>query len=554
MARLSLILLAAVALATAAGQKEEPAPSDVVLIADRFAEANPASLANVPTDSRLYDDFDLLKTSGLIRSMPSGSKPWTRRECVLLLGEVVRNSRGAVLAPAQKAALNRLRFEFGWEFDEATARRASVNIPVRDLGSARARCNFFSRAAADLDQQRFSLGAVLDNRPGNDFAFYDRFELTAYNPRIVETSIPPDSSGLHVPGTRVLPWRDLATLETELAYLAFKLPWLRLELGRDEFVWGPGYSGSVMLDDTAPALDHIQLSASYRNFKFLTFTSLLSRWGTKPRWLAAQRIELSLWNRLTLGGALMSMTSWDELQPRQLGGLVNPLIPIFLTAANSSMTDNFLVGWDAVCYLPRTKLYAQLFLDNYEFNDLLLAPNAVGLQGGAYWAPNLPVEARLEYTRVTAFTYYHRVHYTMYENFLTTMGHPLGPDADQLFATVNVTPIPWLKVNIGADYTRRGYHNRGDYLRKSYKDPQDTLYLRYHDEFPTRGWDTIPDPDTVIEEVDKTLRLSPGVEIRALRDLFVSLTVGLWRSRNYQGAVGVNKNGLDVALKVEYRY
>jgi len=250
----------------------------------------------------------------------------------------------------------------------------------------------------------------------------------------------------------------------------------------------------------------------------------------------------------------MSVTSWDELQPRQLGGLVNPLIPIYLTAANTSMTDNLLVGWDAVYYLPRTKLYAQLFLDNYEFNTRKISPNATGTQVGVYWAPNLPMEARLEYTRVTAFTYYHRVHYIMYENYLTTMGHPLGPDADQIFATVSTTPNGWLKVNIGADYTRRGYHNRGDYLRKSFKDTLDWPYLRQHDEFPTRGWDTIPDPDTVAEEVDKTLRLSPGLEIRPLRDLFVSLSVGLWRSQNYQGEIGKNQDGVDFALKVEYRY
>jgi hypothetical protein len=342
----------------------------------------------------------------------------------------------------------------------------------------------------------------------------------------------------------------MATLETELAYIAFRIPWLRLELGRDEFVWGPGYTGSVMLDDTAPALDHIQLCASYRNFKFLTFTSLLSRWGEKPRWLAAQRIELSLWNRLTLGGALMSVTSWDTLQPRQLGGLVNPLIPIYLTAANTNMTDNFLVGWDAVLYLPRTKVYGQLFLDNYEFNDLLNAPNAVGTQAGVYWAPNLPVEGRFEYTRVTAFTYYHRVPSIMYENYLTTMGHPLGPDADQLLAAVNVTPNGWLKVDLTADYTRRGYYNRGDYNRMSYH-MDDTIFLRDYYSFPALGHDSL---GNVIEEVDKTLRFSPGFEIRALRDLFVSVSLGLWHSQNYQGTIGLNKDGVDFALKVEYRY
>jgi hypothetical protein len=500
----------------------------------------------------MYDDLDLLKTSGAISTMPPTSKPWTRGEFVTLLS--VGFSQRRVLTAAQKAALNRLRFEFGLEFLDSAYPRPSVAIRIPDgvTSSGEARCDFFSRADAALDTQRLSLGAVINNRPNKDFTFYERFELTAHHPKIIEVDIRPDSSGTHIPGSRGLPYHDMVTLETELAYLAFRIPWLRLELGRDEFVWGPGYTGSVMLDDTAPALDHVQLCASYRNFKFITFTSLLSRWGVRPRWLAAQRIELSLWNRLTLGGALMSVTSWDELQPRQLGGLVNPLIPIFLTEANTSMTDNAFVGWDAVLYLPPTKVYGQLFLDNYEFNTLKIAPNATGTQAGVYWTPNLPVEARLEYSRITAFTYYHRVHYTMFENHLTTMGHPLGPDADQLFASVNVTPNSWLKVTIGADYTRRGYHNRGDYLRKSYKDPQDTFYLRLHDEFPTRGWDTLT--GALTEEVDKTVRLAPGVEIRPLRDLFVSLSVGLWHSENYQGEIGDNENGIDLALKVEYRY
>jgi hypothetical protein len=44
------------------------------------------------------------------------------------------------------------------------------------------------------------------------------------------------------------------------------------------------------------------------------------------------------------------------------------------------------------------------------------------------------------------------------------------------------------------------------------------------------------------------------VEIRPLRDLFVSLSVGLWHSQNHQGEIGVNKDGVDLALKVEYRY
>jgi hypothetical protein len=512
-----------------------------------LALAAAAGIEGVPTDSRLYDDFDLLKTSGLIHSMPATSRPWTRGECVRLLLEA-RDVNPASLGQTQLAALRRLEFEFGSELPALPARRPLVRIPVSDLEMGAARCDFFSRFGATPDTQHLSLGAVIDNRPDDNFVFYERFELTEWNPKIDLTLLVPDSSGSHVPGTRVLPNRYLGVLETELAYLAFRIPWLRLELGRDKFVWGPGYTGSVMLDDNAPALDHIQLCASYRNFKFTSFTSLLSRWGVKPRWLAAQRVELSLWNRLTLGGAMMSVTSWDELQPQQLGGLVNPLIPVLLSEANSDFEGNSFAGLDAVYYLPRTKLYGQIFIDDYNTDHV--SPVAAGVQVGAYVVPDLPVEARLEYTGITAFTYYHRLHSIMYENFLTTMAHPLGPDADQLFATLNVTPSHWLKVIIAADYTRRGYYNRGDADRMSY-DWNDTTFLKGHYSFPARGYDSL---GNVIAEVDKTMRFSPGLEIRALRDLFVSLSVGLWHSRNYQGAIDLNKDDIDLALKVEYRY
>ena len=525
-----------------------------LLLAAAVALATAASIENVPTDSRLYDDLDLLKTSGFIHSMPSTSRPWTRGECIQLVQEALASVERARPAPAQRAALARLELEFGSELHETAARRPSVSIPIPDVPNGAARCDFFSRAAVTRDQQHLSGGAVIDNQPSDQFCFYERGEVTYWHPKILEDTLYWDSSGLHVPGTRVLPWRNIVTLDAQLAYLSFKLPFVRLELGRDNFVWGPGYTGSVMLDDSAPALDHVQLCASYRNFKFLSINSFLSRWGTTPRFLSAQRLEVSLFNRVTLGGAMMVVSSWDQWQPTQLGGLINPLIPTYLTESNSGDAANLLLGGDAVCYLPRTKVYGQLFIDNYEFNTLRDAPNCVGLQGGAYWAPNLPVEARVEYTRITAFTYYHRDHSIMYENYLTPLGHPLGPDADQLFATFNVVPNDWLKVLIGVDYTRRGYHNRGDYLRKSYKDPQDTFYLRQHNEFPTRGYDTLTGALVDSGEVDKTIRFAPGVEVQALRDLFISLTVGLWHSQNYQGVIGANKSGVDAALKVEYRY
>jgi hypothetical protein len=72
----------------------------VLLLAAAVAIVTAASLENVPTDSRLYDDIDLLKTSDLIHSMPATSRPWTRGECVRLLLEVRSGSTGDIGAEA----------------------------------------------------------------------------------------------------------------------------------------------------------------------------------------------------------------------------------------------------------------------------------------------------------------------------------------------------------------------------------------------------------------------------------------------------------------------
>ncbi|MCL6466611.1 MAG: hypothetical protein K6T77_07705, partial [candidate division WOR-3 bacterium] len=69
------------------------------------------SAVYVPTDARVYEDLDLLKTAGLIKSLPSTSRPWTKHECQKLFLEAESVARGCQLNAAQQAALARLRWE-----------------------------------------------------------------------------------------------------------------------------------------------------------------------------------------------------------------------------------------------------------------------------------------------------------------------------------------------------------------------------------------------------------------------------------------------------------
>lgn len=514
------------------------------------AIAAAASIENVPTDSRLYDDLDLLKTSGFISLMPATSRPWTREQCVRMLLEAESAAATRSVGPLQRAALERLLFELGEDMPgRGPFRRSVLSLPVPERPGWSGRGEPFVRARVSRTEQAVSAGIVLTNRPGSDFCLYDRGELTAFRPAQYWVR---DSAGDHLPGARVLAFHDHATLAAEHAYLAFRTPWLRIEAGRDEFHWGPGYRSSVMLSDNAPALDHLQLGAAFRSFKFLSFTAFLSRWNLKPRFLSAQRIEVSLWNRLTLGGALLGVASWEQIQPSQLGGIVNPLIPIYLSEANSGHNGNLLVGWDAEFYLPQTRIYAQLFLDNYEFNTRGVAPNCVGTQCGLYWvAPRLPVDVRAEYVAVTAFSYYHRLRSIMYENYLVPLGHEIGPDADRLWTRVRLSPAGPVAVALCADYTRRGYYNRGDYQRKSFWYESQHSHTPLATEFPSLGRDST---GAVIEQVEQSITVGPEVECWLFRYLRLVGSAAWVRTEHPGGALAGIETGIEFSLKAEYRY
>ncbi|MFO7676109.1 MAG: capsule assembly Wzi family protein [bacterium] len=505
-----------------------------------------ASIAHIPTDSPVYDDVELLRVAGFVRTAPPTSRPWTRSQAGRLAFEAESLAAGRRLAPGLRAALARLAREFREYLAPGGGyggpRRPVLSLPVPPAGpDARFDADLFSRGGVRRLGGRTdvfgSLGATLGNRPGADFAFLERAEFTVFRPDTVEVA---DSAGHYVRGTRVESWMNLGTLEVEQAWLAFRLPWrLRLGVGRDEFRWGPGYTGAVILGDEAPALDHVGLVADYGGFKYQGLTAYLSRWGLKHRFVSLQRVELSPWRRLRLGGVLANVYSWDSLQTRSFFGMMNPLIPIYLEVANSGHDDNLLVGADLVLDFAPFRAYAALLVDNFEFLPReQMPPNATAVQVGGRWAPNLPLDVRAEYVRINPFTYYHRIHHIMYEHYGMPLGHGLGPDADLLDLRVGLFPAEPLELCAFGRHVRRGYHNRGDFERRSW------LGGGLPGGFPS---------ELEGELIERELRLGLEAGLRPLRDLRVLGDFSWWRRENADGTTE-RRSGLDFGLRFEYRY
>lgn len=506
-----------------------------------FVIAGP--LEHIPTNSWIYDDIDYLKTYGLIKSVPAQSQPWTKKEAALLVKEALDCE---VIPKPAKTFLYRLLRVLSEELKELgystqSQKNPWVRINLLDLTKKRVLSlenDWLGKIQIDTSNQSGTVGTIIKTGYDPRMAIYDRFEFTCFGESIPDVC---DSAGSHVPGTRVHSWMNIATFQIEQAYLNFKLPWFIVQLGRDQLSFGPGKRKSVILADSAPALDMIQLKSNFRNLKLLGFTAALSRWGEKHRFLSGQRIELTLFSRIQLGGNMLVVHSPDSTQTKSFFGLVNPLIPLYFEEANSGHDDNFLVGWDITGYWLRAKVYSQLFLDNWEPlpSRAKKYPNAYCLKLGFYTVPIPLFDFSFEYNKVTPYTYYHRIFHIAYTHYDIPLGNPLGPDADETYLAISFYPLKYLFPSFELCFTRRGERNRGDFTKKAWLNEEQS---------------PIPEkfPSGIVE---KSLAFGPAITFKPWDDLNL-IANGQYIKRSNPSGIDTLKarSNLAISICIQYRY
>lgn len=454
-----------------------------------------APLDNIPTDSWIYDAIDYLKTAGYIKSIPPTSKPWTRKEVLELLQE----SDLIEYHTHKQAAfyITRLRREFATELILET-KTPIKKPPVKiDYGSGYLHVYpYLNLTHSQMpywltpygnnifpDNQTAAYGLMFSLDPNSKISLYNHSEVMLFR-KPIENSETTGTSMFHVPGTRwmysfhYISLQSLLRFDSKQAYLAFPISMLTLELGRDNICWGPAYRSSVMLSDIAPSFDHIQLRAGTKKFKAMWFCSALSRLDFYHRFMSGQRFEINIGNHSRLAGSMFTVFAFESLQTKNFFPYLNPLIPIYFEVDNTGQDDNLLVSFDFVTYIKKTKIYGHLMVDNYEFNTRpTRAPNCYGLTLGAY-LPYRQFALRAEYSKISQYTYYHRILHIAYTSYSVPLGHSLGPDADELFLRLEYFPLKNMQANLVSTITRRGDGNRGTLADKTWDngDPLPTQF------------------------------------------------------------------------------
>lgn len=261
-------------------------------------------------------------------------------------------------------------------------------------------------------------------------------------------------------------------VQVKQAYITLKTKPFNLQVGRDYMKWGPGYLSSIMLSDNSPAFNMIKYSGTldlndlggdYGKLHFTKFFSLLDPLDRQKRYFLGQRLEYKPVMPLALGLSETVIISQDS-SPLFFNPL--PFIPPYYATwwiANmlSPQEVNCNVGLDVeLNFHPGIKLYGEWMADDIIFfPEENPYPNRWGFLTGAYFADPLGggnTDFRIEYTHINNYVYFPTHSWQNYLYQDEYIGHPLGPDADQLYLELTHHLSDKFNLSLSYNYERHG--------------------------------------------------------------------------------------------------
>jgi hypothetical protein len=474
------------------------------MISIKAVLASPLSLINVPLNSWVYPTISRLETLQAFEGndiIALNTKPLTRLEVALLIDTALSNlQRGKLELNQQNLLLmEKLVNEFQDELSAPGLKIIKLNKTTVILDTLRATFQinpYFNQKVDNKAQNKenkdftntlysFSeLGAIISGSFSENSAFY--LNASVYTDldlvsNIFEREIPLKAQinqaylKLQLPSFKI-PIPSNTPFFPSLSDLEF--PALDLLVGRNYMKWGPGYQGNLILSDNSPAFDMIKYSGTIDlnelgeglgRVNFTKFFSLLEPLDGKNRYFLGQRLEYKPLDTLTLG---LSETAIISENSSILFFNPIPFIPpYYLTRwiadklkQNSEINSN--VGIDIELNLsPGIKLYGEWMADDFILTPKTNPyPNRTGFLAGAYFADPLAngnTDFRIEYTHINNYVYFPTHPWQDYLYQGEYIGHPLGPDADQLYLELTHRLSDKLNLSLSYNHQRHGEGQTG---------------------------------------------------------------------------------------------
>lgn len=240
------------------------------------------------------------------------------------------------------------------------------------------------------------------------------------------------------------------------------------QLGREKLRYGLGYSASLTLSGNHQDLDAIRFGVNYKRIFFTsihastsgnfldTLGRIVPRNERYTKYFSAQRLRLLFPDLFALGIGVVTI-----YHGRFDLAYLNPFQ--FHKFAEHSLQDrdNVAMFFDIQThFLKNIELQASFFLDeNLDFSNLNSERNKYAFQVGMFWYEFLTLKNLsfiAEYTRVRPYTYTHFDERNSYSAWGVGLGHPIGPNADEVYLKLAYNPTDWLRPSVEFRKRRKG--------------------------------------------------------------------------------------------------
>jgi len=525
----------------------------IFFIPAKTISANTPSLINVPLDSWVYpviSRFETLQAFEGNSTIALNTTPLTRFEVTSLINTALSNlQKGKVkLKQEDLLLMEKLANEFQTELSTLNKGNLVLESTLKIEPYFTQKIDLFYPKNINLEKLNLlsELGAKISTTISKNTALYlDVLAYTEGDPPF-QAQIKQAYINLNLPSFKIAISDNLSFLPDNIGISDFSL-----QAGRDYMRWGPGYQGSLILTDNPPAFDMFKYSGtidlnnsgeSMAKINFTKFFSLLDTLDEQNRYFSGQRLEYKPIPALTLGLTETAIISYDSSLL-----FLNPLPfipPYYITrwiadVLEQSSEINSNVGVDMeLNFHPGLKLYGEWMADDFILTPKTNPyPNRTGFLAGAYFADPLGkgnTDFRIEYTHINNYVYFSTHPWQDYLYQGEYIGHPLGPDADQLY----------LKLT----------HNLSDRLN---------LSLSYNQERHGEGQAGIPLPsDPVI--ANENIFLSGIIEKQQAYQAKLSYTISpQWEIsasitqeniKNKDNNIGVDEKNAYFQMKLEYQF
>ena len=236
------------------------------------------------------------------------------------------------------------------------------------------------------------------------------------------------------------------------------------QFGRERITFGLGYSGSLALSGEAPDMDFLKLTFKYGIINFSSvFGSTVGEYSPDreerySKYFTANRLKLSFDKLFDVGiGETVISSRGIEL------GYLNPLIFYKFAEMSLQDRDNGTIFADIQThFIKNIELQGTFFMDENilsNLSDLSKASNKTAYQLGFFWyepAGLKNVSLIFEYTKIRPYVYTHFDRKNTYSAFGVGLGHPIGPNADQLFFKLRYNFSERLTLDLEFQKIRKG--------------------------------------------------------------------------------------------------